>query len=98
MMRRSRLLATARLRAPVFRDLVAQEDLAALQEIESATSGRLRAEQSGTDRLHRRELVYGIAYADFINAAFSSWLPRALNRFNGPGRAHGMPRSHLPPA
>jgi RES domain-containing protein len=81
-----RLLATARLRAPVFRDLVAKEDLAALEEIESATSGRLRAEQGGTDRLHRRELVYGVPYAEFINAAFSSWLPRALNRFNGPGR------------
>jgi hypothetical protein len=81
-----RLIATARLREPVFLNLVPPNGVATLEEIESATSGRLRAEQRGTDRLHRRELVYGVPHADFINAAFSSWLPRTLNRFNGPGR------------
>jgi RES domain-containing protein len=81
-----RLVATARLRDPVLLKLVAQTDLAALEEIESATSGRLRAQQAGAERLDRRELVYGLAHAHFINAAFAYFMPRRLNRFNGPGR------------
>jgi len=81
-----RLVATARLRAPVLSKLVADDELGALEEIEGATSGRLRAQETGADRLDRRELVYGVPHAHFINAAFSYWLPRALNRFNGPGR------------
>jgi RES domain-containing protein len=68
------------------RKLVEETDLAALEEIESATSGRLRAQQSGAERLDRRELVYGFPHAHFINAAFAYFLPRSLNRFNGPGR------------
>lgn len=81
-----RLVATARLRDPVLLKLVPHEDFEALAEIEGATSGRLRAEQVGTDSLDRRELVFGISHARFINAAFSYWKPRAINRFNGPGR------------
>src|SRR5882757_1153096 len=81
-----RLVATARLRDPVLLKLVGNEDLDALAEIEGATSGRLRAEQFGTDSLDRRELVFGIPHARFINAAFCYWTPRALNRFNRPGR------------
>jgi hypothetical protein len=81
-----RLVATARLRDPVLPKLVEKDDLSALEEIEGATSGRLRAQEGGADRLDRRELVYGIPHAHFINAAFSYWLPRSLNRFNGPGR------------
>jgi RES domain-containing protein len=81
-----RLVATARLRDPVLRKLVDEADLAGLEEIEGATSGRLRAQQSGAERLDRRELVYGVAHAHFINAAFAYFMPRSLNRFNGPGR------------
>lgn len=81
-----RLVATARLRDPVLLKLVAREDLDALAEIEGATSGRLRAQESGSDRLDPRELVFGIPHAHLINAAFAYWLPRGLNRFNGPGR------------
>ena len=81
-----RLVATARLREPVLLKLVAKADLSALEKIEGATSARLHAQQRGTDRLDARELVYGIPAAQFINAAFSYWLPRSLNRFNGPGR------------
>jgi RES domain-containing protein len=81
-----RLVATARLRDPVLLKLVDVSDLSALEQIESATSGRLRAQAAGTDRLDRRELVYGIPHALITNAAFSYWLPRSLNRFNGPGR------------
>ena len=81
-----RLVATARLRDPVLLKLVGNDDLSALAEIEAATSGRLRAQEGGADRLDSRELVYGIPHAHFINAAFSYWLPRTLNRFNGPGR------------
>jgi RES domain-containing protein len=81
-----RLVAAARLRDPILLKLVGKADLGALEEIEAGTSGRLRAEKSGSSRLDSRELVYGIPEADLINAAFSHWLPRSLNRFNGPGR------------
>lgn len=81
-----RLVSSARLRDPVLGRLVAEEELDALAEIEGATSGRLRAQEVGADHLDRRELVFGFPHARFINAAFSYWLPRALNRFNGPGR------------
>jgi RES domain-containing protein len=81
-----RLVATARLRDPVLRKLVAEADLAALEEIEGVTSGRLRAQAAGAERLDRRELAYGVAHARFINAAFAYFMPRSLNRFNGPGR------------
>jgi RES domain-containing protein len=81
-----RLVATARLRGPVLLKLVENDDLSVLEEIEGATSGRLRAQEGGADRLDSRELVYGVPHAHFINAAFSYWLPRLLNRFNGPGR------------
>jgi hypothetical protein len=81
-----RLVSSARLRAPVLAKLVPDADLDALAEIEGATSGRLRAQESGTEKLDPRELVFGFPHAHFINAAFSYALPRALNRFNGPGR------------
>jgi RES domain-containing protein len=81
-----RLVSTARLRDPVLLALVPAEELDALAEIEGATSGRLRTEESGADRLDRRELVFGVAQASLINAAFAYWRPRSLNRFNGPGR------------
>ncbi len=81
-----RLVATARLRGPVLGKLVAPADLAVLAEIEGATSGRLRVQEAGAERLDRRELVYGVAHAHFINAAFAYFMPRTLNRFNGPGR------------
>jgi hypothetical protein len=81
-----RLVATARLRDPVLLKLVAQADLAALEEIAGATSAPLRAQRAGAERLDRRELVYGVTNAQFINAAFAYFMPRSLNRFNGPGR------------
>ncbi len=81
-----RLVSTARLRDPVLLKLVPGADLDALAEIEGATSARLRTQETGADRLDRRELVFGLPHAHFINAAFSYWMPRALNRFNGPGR------------
>jgi RES domain-containing protein len=81
-----RLVASARLRDPVLRKLVEEADLAALEQIEGATSGRLRAQATGAERLDRRELVYGVAHAHFINAAFAYFMPRSLNRFSGPGR------------
>jgi len=80
-----RLVPSARLRDPVLRKLVDEDELNALAEIEGATSGRLRTQEVGAD-LDRRELVFGIPHAHFINASFSYWLPRSLNRFNGPGR------------
>jgi RES domain-containing protein len=81
-----RLVASARLRDPVLRRLVGDNYAADLAEIESATSGRLNLESRGGDKLASRELVAGLPHAAFINAAFSYWRPKELNRFNGPGR------------
>ena len=81
-----RLVSSARLRDPVLRKLVDEDALGDLTEIEGATSGRLRAQEVGADHLDRRELVFGIPHAPLINASFSYWRPRSLNRFNGAGR------------
>jgi RES domain-containing protein len=81
-----RLVATARLRDPVLLKLIGEADLSSLEEIEGATSGRLRAQAVGAERLDRRELIHGVAHAHFINAAFAYFMPGSLNRFNGPGR------------
>jgi RES domain-containing protein len=81
-----RLVATARLRDPVLLKLIGEADLSSLEEIEGATSGRLRAQGVGAERLDRRELIHGVAHAHFINAAFAYFMPGSLNRFNGPGR------------
>ena len=77
-----RLVSSARLRAPVLEALVPAEDLAALAEIEGATSRRLIAEARGTEGLGRDEFVHGVPYASFINAAFAYAKPREPNRFN----------------
>lgn len=81
-----RLVASARLRDPVLRRLVSTGHADDLAEIEGATSGRLIQEARGGDRLSAKELVSGLPHGTFINAAFSYWRPRELNRFNGPGR------------
>ncbi len=81
-----RLVSTARLRPPVLEKLVATPRLAALAEIEGATSGRRIAQMRGADAIGAAEFVHGVAQAAFVNAAFAYWRPRALNRFNGPGR------------
>lgn len=81
-----RLVATARLRDPVLRKLVGARFLDDLAEIEGATSGRLNQQARGGEGLSAGELVAGQPHAAFINAAFSYWRPRELNRFNGPGR------------
>jgi hypothetical protein len=81
-----RLVSTARLRDPVLLKLVGQRHQEDLAEIEGATSGRLTAQQQGTEGLEVRELVGGLPHANFINAAFAYFRPRELNRFNGPAR------------
>jgi RES domain-containing protein len=81
-----RLVSMARLRDPVLLGLAGWERLDDLAEIESATSGRLTAQRHGADAIGPAEFVAGPPHAAFINAAFSYWRPRELNRFNGPGR------------
>ena len=82
-----RLVPTARLRDPVLRKLVQDAAvLADLAEIESATSGRLVAQDRGVGDIDRREFVAGVPHEHFINAAFSYWRPGEMNRFNGPSR------------
>lgn len=81
-----RLVTTARLREPVLLGLVAEDDLAALAEIEGATSNRQLAQMRGFGEVQPYEMVYGIPCAAFINAAFAYAKPREMNRFNGPDR------------
>jgi RES domain-containing protein len=81
-----RLISTGRLKDPVLLRLAANhgtlEDLAAL---ESVTSGRLQAQETGLPELDPRELVFGRAGYTFINAAFTHTRPGG-NRFNGEDR------------
>lgn len=81
-----RLVSSARLRDPVLARLVPPDLMDDLAEIEGATSGRLTATARGADDIDAREFVAGVPHAAFINASFSYWRPRELNRFNGPGR------------
>jgi hypothetical protein len=81
-----RLVSTARLRDPVLLELVGRPHLADLAEIESATSARLTHKTRGGENLAADELVGGHPHAAFVNAAFTYWRPREMNRFNGPGR------------
>lgn len=81
-----RLVSTARLRDPVLLTLVDRSHLADLAEIEGATSARLTHKMRGGENLAADELVGGLPHATFINAAFTYWRPRDMNRFNGPGR------------
>ena len=81
-----RLISTGRLKDPVLLPLAANhgalEDLAAL---ESATNGRLIAQETGLPQLDPRELVFGRAGFTFINAAFTHTRPGG-NRFNDDDR------------
>jgi hypothetical protein len=81
-----RLVTTARLRPPVLSALVDDDELAALAEIEGATSNRLMAQNRGTADVQAYELVYGVPHAAFINASFTYAKPREANRFNGAER------------
>ena len=84
--RTTRLVTTARLRESVLLGLVDSADLAALAEIEGATSNRLMAQSRGTSEVPAYELVYGVPHANFINAAFAYAKPREPNRFSGADR------------
>jgi RES domain-containing protein len=81
-----RLISTGRLKDPVLLPLAANhgalEDLATL---ESATNGRLQAQETGLPGLDPRELVFGRAGYTFINAAFTHTRPGG-NRFNDGSR------------
>lgn len=81
-----RLISTGRLKDPVLLPLAANhgalEDLAIL---ESATNGRLVAQESGLPELDSRELVFGRAGFTFVNAAFTHTRPGG-NRFNDEAR------------
>ena len=81
-----RLVATARLRDPVLLRLAGRRYHDDLAEIEGATSGRLAAQQQGTEALDVRELLGGLRHANFVNAAFAYFRPRELNQFDSPGR------------
>jgi len=81
-----RLISTGRLKDTVLLPLAANhgalEDLAAL---ESATNGRLVAQETGLPQLDPRELVFSRAGFTFINAAFTHTRPGG-NRFNDDDR------------
>lgn len=81
-----RMVTTARLRESVLLGLVGEGDLAALAEIEGATSNRLLTQMRGSGEVQPYEMVYGVPCAAFINAAFAYAKPREMNRFSGPDR------------
>jgi hypothetical protein len=76
-----RLVTTARLRDPVLLGLVRQSSLDDLAEIAGATSARLHEEKVAPASYRS-----GRPHAAFVNAAFTYFRPRELNRFNGPAR------------
>lgn len=81
-----RLVATARLRAPVLEKVVPDELLQDLYEIEGATSGRLNGQWRGTSGVEATEFVYDVPHATFINASFAYSKPAKPSRFNGEHR------------
>jgi RES domain-containing protein len=90
-----RLVPTARLRDPVLRGLGGSEFQDDFAEIEGATNGRLQAQQIGAESIQPDEFIAGIPHSHFINAAFSYWRPREINRFNGPGRGAWYASLHV---
>ena len=81
-----RLISTGRLKDPVLLPLAANHGAVEdLETLESATNGRLRAQESGLPGLDVRELVFGRPGYTFINAAFTHTRPGG-NRFNGEDR------------
>lgn len=81
-----RLVTTARLRPPVLEELVAPEEVAALAELEGATSQRLITQARGAAGVEAHEMVFGVPYANFINASFAYAKPREPNRYSGTDR------------
>lgn len=82
-----RLVTTARLRAPVLLPLVDDDDeLAALQELEGATSARLTGQVRGVGGVDPQEFIHGVPHATFVNASFAYAKPAEPNRFNGADR------------
>lgn len=77
-----RLVPSARLKAPVLSPLAkTPESLEKIASLESVTNSRLIGQEIGLPYLHPSELVYGIPYFTFINAAFTHVRPGG-NRFN----------------
>ncbi len=81
-----RLITTGRLKQAVLRALATDPDvLADLEELEAATSMRLRVQNSGLPGLSPEDLISGRAGATLINAAFAYARPGG-NRFNAEDR------------
>lgn len=90
-----RLVATARLRAPVLEGIVPPDLLDALYEIEGATSGRLNGQWRGTTGLEATEFVYDIPHATFINASFAYSKPAKPCRFSSENRGAWYAALHV---
>jgi RES domain-containing protein len=81
-----RLISTGRLKGPVLLPLAANQGaLKDLADLESATNGRLQAQDTGLPELDPRELVFGRPGYTFVNAAFTHTRPGG-NRFNDENR------------
>jgi hypothetical protein len=81
-----RLISSARLKDPVLLPLAANRGaLRDLEDLESVTNGRLRAQLQGLADLKRDELVFGRFGHTFINAAFTHTRTGG-NRFNDSNR------------
>jgi len=87
-----RLIPTHRSDEAVLRRLVsglsesrADQELDALTDLESATNDRLLGEANLLPGIGVHELLFGVAHAQIVNAAFTHAHPSG-SRFNGPGR------------
>ena len=91
-----RLVTTARRRESILRPLVDDDhELAALAELESATSARLIGQTHGTAGIDAKEFVHAVPHAAFINASFAYAKPRELSRFSGPDRGAWYAALHV---
>jgi hypothetical protein len=91
-----RLVTTARRRDAVLAPLAdTEQERVELDEIEGATSARLIGQNYGIAGVNSNEFVYGVPYANFINAAFAYAKPREPNRFNGPDRGAWYAAFHV---
>lgn len=79
---------------PLSRLIAEDSDLKALTELEGATDNRVLGEAGLLPGIGIRELVFGVAYAHTVNAAFTYAHPGG-SRFNGPERGAWYAASRL---
>lgn len=70
-----------------------EQEIQALIELDGATNARLLGEEGLLPDISVHELLYGVAYTEVVNAAFTHTIPSG-SRFNSSRRVPGMPVSN----